>query len=471
MKMTAVPINVTGPSSESSSNFLSKQKTLNLFPEITPSGFVLKGFYGLLLFSTGNGPCRGGFEHLNTFYQVSGENLYSIDSAGDRTNLGSIPGTGRCIFAGIGTSVVIVTEGTPYLWNVSVVAEITDSDLETPNSCDHINNQILYDGDGGRFASSDVGDATSISGLNYATAESNADDLKRVFVYDKIAWMMGDKTLEPWENTGTGNPPFSPILGAIIPVGLAALYSVAKNDNRFYFLGDDRRIYFVQGVQEQSVTTVNLASVIEGFDTIDDAEGNCFQINGQNYYLITFPTERRSFCFSESVGIENGWFELSSASSETERYIASSFVYFNNKTYVTDSSSGDVYLFDKDTFDEFGNEIIRIRDTGPLSGESFGKPGREVTLNRLELLMETGVGTADQDEDDEGPYVMLSWSDDGGRTWSTEQWAPVGRAGEFQWKVFWDDLGSFMRRIFRFRMSDAVFWCIHSASVDVEIGI
>lgn len=466
-----IPINVTGPSSESRSRVLSSQKTLNLYPEAIGSDFILNSFPGLADFSTGNGPCRGAFEHLNTFYQVSGQNLYSIATDGSRTNIGSIPGTGRCIFDGIGDNIVIVTEGLVYESGGATVTPITDSDLESPSACGHLNNQIIYDGDGGRFATSDVGDASSISGLNYGTAESNADNLIRPFVYDKIAWMMGDKTLEPWENTGTGNPPFSPILGAIIQVGLGALYSVAKNDNGFYFLGDDKRIYFVQGVQETNVTTINLANVIEGFDTIDDAEGNCFQFQNQNFYVITFPTERRSFCFSESVGIENGWFELSSATSESERYIGSSFVYFNNKTYVTDSSNGNIYELDKDTFDEFGNAIIRIRDTGTFHGGLIGAAGKLLTMNRLELILETGVGTSEQDEDGEGPYVILSWSDDGGRTWSTEQMASVGQAGQFNQKVEWFGLGSFFRRILRFRMSDSVFWCIHSAAADVDVAL
>lgn len=466
-----VPLNVTGPSSESRSKFLSNQKTLNLYPEMVGKDFVLNSFPGLATFSTGNGPCRGGIEHLGVMYQVSGGSLYSINSSGTRTNLGTIAGVARCIFDGIGESIVIVTAGTVYEWDGSTLTEITDVDLEDPNSCAHINNQMLFDGEGGRFASSDVDDASSIAGLNYATAESNADDLVRVWVYDKIAWMMGDKTLEPWENTGSGNPPFSPILGAIIQVGLAALHSVAKNDNGFYFLGDDKRIYFVQGVQETNVTTINLANEIEGFTTLDDAEGNCFQFQNQNFYLITFPTERRSFCFNESVGIENGWFELSSASSETERYLGSAFIYFNNKTYVTDTSSGDIYELDKDTFDEFGNEIIRIRDSGTFHGGLVGAAGKLITMNRLELLLETGIGTAEQDAENEGPYVMLSWSDDGGRTFSTEQPAPAGRAGEFNWKVEWFGLGSFFRRILRFRMSDSVYWCIHSAAADIEVAL
>ncbi len=468
-----VPINLTGPSSEARSKFLSNQKTLNLYPELVGKDFVLNSFPGPLAFSTGNGPCRGAFEHLGVLYQVSGGNLYTVDSAGARTNRGAIAGSARCIFDGIGASVVIVTAGTVYEYDSSTatLTEITDADLEDPNACAHINTQIIFDGDEGRFATSDIGDASSISGLNYGDAESNADYLVRPFVYDKIAWMMGDKTSEPWENTGTGNPPFSPILGAIIQVGLAALHSVAKNDSGFYFLGDDRRIYFVQGVQEVNITTINLANVIEGFSTISDAEGNCFQIQGQNFYVITFPTERRSFCFNENVGVENGWFDLSSATSETERYFGSAFVYFNNKTYVTDTSSGDIYELNKNTFDELGNPVIRLRDSGNFHGGLVGAPGKLITMNRFELIMETGIGSDDQDEGDEGPFVMLSWSDDGGRTFSTEVFASAGRAGEFIWKVEWFGLGSFYNRIIRVRMTDAVYYCIHSAAADIEVGI
>jgi hypothetical protein len=282
--------------------------------------------------------------------------------------------------------------------------------------------------------------------------------------------MMGDKTLEPWENTGSGNPPFAPILGSIIQVGLAALHSVAKNDNGFYFLGDDRRIYFVQGAQETNITTINIANEIEGFGTIDDAQGNCFQFQGQNFYLITFPAERKSFCFNESMGIEQGWFELSSTSPD-ERYIGSSFVYFNNKNYVTNSATGSVYELSKDVFDEDGEEILRRRDTGTLTGEMFARPGKEITMRRLELIMETGVGGIDFIDESDGPFVMLQFSDDGGRTWSTEDWASAGISGDYTRKVEWHDLGSFLRRIFRFSMSDSVYWCIHGGAMDVEIGI
>jgi len=196
-----LPINLTGPSSQSRAPYLNNQKTLNLYPEINGKQFILNSFPGLKSFATGDGPCRGMFSHLDILYHVSGNYLYTVTSAGVKTNRGTITGVERCIFAGIGTNVVIVTNGTVYQWDGATLTAITDSDLETPNSVAHLNNQIIYDGNNGRWASSDVGDATNINGLNYATAESHADDLIRVYSYQQLLYMFGDVSTEPtWKD-------------------------------------------------------------------------------------------------------------------------------------------------------------------------------------------------------------------------------------------------------------------------------
>lgn len=458
-----VPINLTGPSSESRAPFLNNQKTQNLYPEVNDKQFILNSFPVVKAFSTGTGADRGMFTHLGILYQVQADSLITIDSAGTRTNRGIITGNARCIFAGIGSNVVIVTNGFVFQWNGTTLTAITDVDLETPNSVAHLNNQVIYDGDGGRWVVSDVGDATSIQGLNYATAESNADDLIRVYVYDQILYLFGDKTIEPWWNSGNGNPPFDRF-EVIISVGLGALHSVARNDNRIYFLGDDRQVYILKNTSVQRISDVNIANQIENLSVTSDAEGHTYTFQGQNFYEITFPTANRSFAYSESVG---QWFELSSGSTGG-RHITSAYVYVFNKCLASDHRNGNIYELNIDTFDEFGDAIIRIRDSDLLSGDQIRASGKELTMNRLELILETGVGTTGQGLD---PVVMMQFSDDGGRTFSTEMWATVGKAGDFVWKVEWFDLGSFYYRVLRFKMSDPVLWTIRGANADIVIGL
>lgn len=465
-----VPINITGPTFESRSRSLSTQITRNFYPKIvdtasTKSNFVLHSFPGLKLFGTATGLDRGMFEHLGIVYKVTHTTLYSVDADGVHTSLGTIAGTARCIFAGFGSSLIIANgSGKVYLWNGATVAEITDIDLETPLSVAHLNNQAIYDGDGGRFVTSDVGDATTINGLNFATAESNADDLIRVFVFDQILYLFGEKTIEPWYNSGVGSPPFDRIEGGIIPVGLGAIYSVAHDDKNIYFLGDDNAVYTIRGTNERKISDSSISMTLSDFAVTTDAIGWAMIIEGQSFYVLNFPSADRTFCFPD-----NGfWFELSSGVIGG-RWRGNSYVFAFRKHLIADSINGNIYELDFDTFTENLEVIRRVRETGPLHGGLFGAPGKTIELNRFELIMETGVGLISGQGSD--PVVMLQISNDGSKTFSTELWGRIGKMGEFQFKVEWFNLGSFEQGNIRIATSDPVFYSIHSAGADISLGI
>jgi len=464
-----VPINITGQSYKNRSKPLSKQVTQNFYSELlddqaVKSNYVLQPFPGMTLFGTGTGVDRGMIEHNSILYKVSGTTLYSVDSNGAHTTLGTIPGTGRCILEGIGSSIVVVSQGIPYLWNGSTLATITDSDLETPNGATHLNNQMIFDGDGGRFVSSLVGDATDIPGLNYATAESNADDLLRAYAFDQLLYLFGNKTLEVWWNSGVGSPPFDRMEGAIMQIGLAAIHSVSHNDEFMYCLSDDNHVYRVKGASKEPVDSAAIHSEVSAFSQTSDAIGFCFTMEGQNFYCLTFPGENVTKLFSETTG----WSDLSSGT-QGKRSYANSYAYAFRKHLVADYRSGNIYEWDLENYTDNGDAIVRLRDTGSLHGGLFGKPGKRVTMNSFELIMETGVGLVTGQGQD--PVILLQFSDDGGQTFSTEMPATIGKLGEFQWQVRWDCLGSFHERIMRVRISDPVFCSIHNASADLEVGI
>lgn len=469
--MPTIPLNLTGSTYKSRSLPLSAQVTRGFYPELVDneagkSKFVLHSFPGMKLFGSASGTDRGMFEHLGTVYRVLSTTLYSVNSSGTHTSLGTIAGTARCTFDGIGSSVVIANgSGTVYVWDGATLTTVSDGDLESPYHVAHINNQIIYDGDGGRFASSDVGDATSINSLNYATAESNADDLIRPYVFNQWVYMMGDKTIEPWYNSGVGSPPFDRVEGGIIPVGLLARYSVANNDKFMYFLGDDNGIYQVVSSNLNKVSTIAIDRTIAGYTTVADAIGWCFSLEGQNYYQITFPSADKSFCYAES---SNQWFEISSGI-DGGRSRANSHCFAFRRNLIGDNDSGNLYEWDVDTYTDAGDTIVRVRDTGPLHGELLQAPGKRIEMDRFELIMETGVGLVSGQGSD--PVVMLQVSDDGGRTWSTERWGKVGKLGQYKFKVEWHALGSFVERVVRLKTSDPVFYSFHSAAADLRVGI
>jgi hypothetical protein len=75
--------------------------------------------------------------------------------------------------------------------------------------------------------------------------------------------------------------------------------------------------------------------------------------------------------------------------------------------------------------------------------------------DEVQLVFQQGVGLASGQGYD--PKVMLQWSDDGGRTWSSERWRALGKMGEYRKRgPTWNALGSARDRCYRFAISDPV---------------
>lgn len=468
--MVTVPINLTGGTYKHKSLPISAQVTRNFWPQKQSdqkaiSTDVLSSFPGLLLFgANAGGYDRGMFESKGILYKVTGTSLYSVSAGGIHTSLGTIPGGNRCIFGAIGDSIIIVTGGIPYVWDGSTLAAITDVDLETPNSVAVLNNQAIFDGNGGRFVVSAAGDGTDIPALNYATAESDADDIVRVYALRQNLLAFGDKTIQPYWNTGEGSPPFDPIITGNIFVGLGALHSVANNTTVCYFFGDDDQDYVLQGYNAAVISTEAMAREFATYGTTSDAIGWCMTVQGKNFRVLAFPSENKTWIYQEG----GEWFELSSGA-DGGRWMANSYAYCFRKHLIADYRNGNIYELDDNTYTENGDPIIRTRDSAPLHGGLFKSPGKRLEMNRFELILETGGGLISGQGSD--PVVMLSFSDDGGRTFGTESWGTVGKLGEFQHKVEWFALGSFEMRIIRITTSDPVYYSIYSAVADLEIGI
>lgn len=460
-----VPINITGGTYKHKSLPLSAQVTRNFWPQKQQEGgvrseYVLESFPGLTLRgSVSSGVDRGMFVHQGTFYRVVGSTLYSVSSTYNHTSLGTIAGSARCIFTGIGSGIVVVAAGTAYYWNGTTLATISDTDLESPNSAMTLNNQVLYDGEGARFCVSDVGDPTAINGLNYAAAEAVPDILVRPYSFEQLAYMLCAEHIERWNNSGAGNPPFDRLDQSIIPIGIAALHSAANNDNFLYFLGDDNQVYALRGSQAQVVSPQPLNREIANYSQVSDAIGWCMNIQGQQFYVLTFPEEQKTWVYPEG----GEWFEWSSGGIRSR---ANSYVYFNRKHLVADYANGNLYELDEEAYSDNGTEIIRTRHSAPLHGGDIGAAGKPVEMTRFELIMETGVGVVSGQGSE--PEVMLSFSDDGGHTFGTEMRGTVGSLGNFLWKVEWFALGRFDSRIVSVSCSDPVHICIYSAAAELE---
>ena len=146
MTFESVPVNIVGSSYSHRSRSLSSQVTMNLIPEVTPSGksqSAMTSWYGAKSFSSASGIDRGLHVFAGELYKVTGNTLYKISSLGVQTSLGAIQGSSPCIFADDGFTMRIATGSQDYLVTGGALSVLSDTDLKPGNSVAYINQQMM----------------------------------------------------------------------------------------------------------------------------------------------------------------------------------------------------------------------------------------------------------------------------------------------------------------------------------------
>jgi hypothetical protein len=436
---------------------ISAQRCINAYAEFQPrdakSRVAVIGCPGIDTFATiGSGPIRGALEMKGVAYFVSQDKLYSVDSNGVGTLLGSgITGYTPVSMDGDGFEVVIVNgvAGFSYRLSDNTFQQISDPDFKVANSVTVINNYFVFDEAGtNRFTLSDL-----LDGRNYlddfATAESAPDRVLAVRNHNGLLLVFGEHTIEPWDHTGATDFPFSRIKGSTIDRGLAAPLAIASEDTAQFFLGEDRVFYRLGGLQRQRVSTHAIERTWSSYTKTDDAFCFKYGISGHKFIYLTFPTEGATWGLDLATGF---WHERMSydVTGAEVAWRANCAIDVYNKTLIGDANSNKVGFINPQSHTEFGQPIIMTLVSPPIFNG-----GRRMFMPMFELDMETGVGIATGQGSD--PQVMLDWSDDGGYNFAAPQlWNTMGVQGARMTRLQWTRLGSAYQRSLRVSISDPV---------------
>ncbi len=457
--MNRLPVQVWGPSYRDRSLPFAAQSTINLFPGL-PTGDgrgvrAMYNWYGHKSFLTASGSDRGMGVMSGVLYKLSGDTLYSVSSAGVATSLGTIPGGGRVNMSNDGVNLIISTGTARYQYNGTALTKITDPDHTPGNTSTFINSQIVMDGAGATFQIAEVNDPDSINALNYASAESAPGDTQAVYAFRSYVHVFSSNHKELWYNDGSSDfPPFSRDDNASHPVGIGAVHSISNDDRFVYFLSNDGDVYRAIDIGIERITPLAMSSYLETAD-LASAWGECIKIADQWFYVLTFfdktwviPAIDPSNTFQLSTGLSRA------------RYSMNSYVFVYGKHLIGDYRNGNIYELDPQTFGQGSDDYMIERAFGPINAESLGLPGHEVTMNRFEFIMETGVGNAD----DTDPVAIVDISFDGGRSFTNEKWVQLGQAGERK-MVTLDIKRTFKDAVPRIRCTAPVQVSLHSAAI------
>lgn len=451
---------------------LSSQRAVNVWAESQPpdakSQMPIFGVPGLVAWATvGTGPIRGMWVMAGVLYVVSGLYLYSVTKTGTSTQLGgTIAGSSVVSMSDNGTQLLIVNGTQGYIYSTSTgFLLITDPAFNPSTIVTFFDDLFVLTWTGtNQFFISDELDGTAYDALDFASAEVQPGFVVAIVNQQENLLIFATRHTETWYDAGNVNFPFARYDGATIERGCIAPFSVVKQDNSVFFLGDDLIFYRLNGVIPVRISTHAIEYAWTQYITQSDAFAFTYTWEGHKFIAITFPTANATWEYDIATNLWHERQSFNSSNRSMGRWRANAFANAYNYNLIGDCFSGQIGYMSDTTYTEFGLPII-----GEIVTPIIHSDRHNVFMSRFELDVETGIGaTTGQGS---LPQIMLDYSDDGGRTYSHQQlWDTAGAIGQYRTRLRWLRMGKFRNRVMRVTISDPVPRNIISSIADLQVG-
>jgi len=518
-----------GPSYEAPSIYQDAQECINFYPEIDPlkqpgdrgviALYPTPGLTEVLQLNVAEVRGMRTLSGGNYLVIVCGNKLWSYTS-GTATQVGTLnTSTGIVsitdnVTTDNGLTAYIVDGGDRYTWvastNTFAVLPPEDGPWQGANICDTVDNYIVYNQPlTQNWACTDLGLVTSTTGY-FGAKDGSPDSLVSFIVDHRQVYLLGEVTSEVWVDVGNvisgiTSFPFQRVPGTSLQHGIAAVFSIARFAEQFLFVSKDTRgqaiIGGIQGYQFQRVSTHAVEQTLVGQD-ITDAVAYSYQIEGHEFYVVTFPSIDLTWVFDLTTKMWHKWLCVDDEN-VYHRHRSNCAAFFGTSNLVGDYQNGKIYQLDQTVYTDNGQKIRRLRRTphivADLQREYFHElqiqfqPGvgltgiiydgiQKLPINLIIAPAETKVILGNEAYDlwfinslnvetlGVQPKAMLRWSNDGGSTWSNEHWVNIGEIGKYKNRAIWRRLGYARDRIFEVVVSDPIKAVIVSANLKGSLG-
>ena len=446
---------LVGGSEAGRSSNISPAIAINWFPEIGKNGASLVSTHGCTTFVTPKaGEVRGGIEYNNRAFFVVGDTLYEVTPAGNATSRGTLnTSSGRVSMAhnGVRTAAnqqIHIVDGTQrYIYDntTATLTGFTDFAAETTVFLDGYFAFNVKDTD--RFYITSLYDGTTVDSNDFATAEGDPDIMQGLATDRRELFLFGKKTLEIWYNAGDPDNTFQRYQGGSTQTGLASPFAVSRFDNGICWLTENQRgdrlvAVLGEGYRPVIISTPEVNFRLSTYTTFSDAFSYVYQHEGHEFICFTFPSHKVTEVYDAST---KEWHQrghtIDGVFPNRERYNCHVFAF--GKHLFGDVSNGNIYVLDTSVGTISGTRIPRERITPILTDEE-----KRIRISAFQLDMQEGIGDPNSSTD---TSMWLSYSKDGGHTFSDEIERSMGEAGEYDKRVIWRRLGHARNWIFKLR--------------------
>ena len=493
--MPRTTLNIAGGYYKDESYAISNRECVNFYPHIpegqTITDGCLIGISGIeSRFEVPDGTTNRG-SHLfgNRPYFVNGNKLYVVseiynDPPGeyvvtldDVSGAESINTFGRVFMADNGSQLCIVAQSygnqfNAWIYDGSTLTQVSDSDFDGPaqSVCFSDGYFIFAKQNSNKWFISDLRDGASYIATDFGSAESDPDYIVNIKPLRGIVFVFGTQTFEQYQNVGGSGFPYERINSGTYNIGCSAQFSVIEANNALYWIGsaenEESAVWATNGGQPQKISTPSIDLLINRESVLSATYAMKWGEGGHVFISFTIPGVS-TIVYDITTG---AWHERKSVDAALTDipWRPASIVYANSPSlgkdvlYVGDSIGGDIGVYSKDYFYEYGEEI-----RGYFTPPPFDNGGRPFSVHAVELVMQTGdVPITGQGSD---PVIRMSVSKDGGKTYFPEISRKIGQIGDYTKRIPWSPLGRFPRSCtLRFDISEPIKRVIVKA--EVEIG-
>ena len=399
----------------------STARLLNWYREPVDGQPILKSVLGQQLLSqdmTDNTFIRAVGVVNGVIYAAHGGSLYKVNSDGSAQRLGNITNHPETSISGNNGKVAIAAGGDYFVYDGVSVKNINFGGAfsEVGSVSFFGQRTVLTERDGRRVGWSEVADAEDLS-PDFATTESRDDKNIRAITVGGALWIMKERSIEPWYNTGSG---FAVMAGSTIPTGLLDYHLVAEIPEGLFFVGSDGKAYLGNG---GGLVPVSNVAVETSIDKETPEKVVYYRDEGHSFVCIVFPA-RPAWCYD--IGTRE-WHERADGDWWSTKAIAEAY--------------GAFYAFD-----DFGN-VSKLARIGTDNGKAmirravsrtldFGNDRRRVA----ELRLRGRVGFSL-----EQPQIAFRTSKDSGHNFGLPKERTVGKPGEMEHEIVLRSLGQFRK--------------------------
>lgn len=424
------PIQLASKAASSRYGLEGAAQLVNCYAEKLEDGkqaFATYAIDGLTAFATFEG--AGGVRALlaigATLYGVSGRSVVACDRLGTSRVIGGFAFDGHVTMARNRRQpepqICVVCDGGVSIISGGRLYEVTDPDLPPPNSVVEIDGYFVFFCNDGRFFISQINDGFAVDGLDFATAEANADGGVRAAVRGREVVLLGTKSVEFWTNNGDADFPFGRVHS--IDVGCLCAGSVQTVEATLYFIAHDGTVRALNGYDPKRISDHTIERLIANEPDKSSITSMSWQDRGHSFYQISGSTF--TWVFDATTGLPH-----IRKSYQKARWRADAYALFDGRHVFGDYETGKLYVSSPDATDEDGAPIVCVNQCPTVHAWPLRTRWNALYLDIIPATIQTGSATdATSASHPRMVKIMVSFSHDGGRTWGGEHIADAAIVG------------------------------------------